>query len=41
MPTRDYLDEELERLRSELERLRAQVQPRSVADVPQADDPAV
>jgi uncharacterized membrane protein len=41
MPTRDYLDDELERLRSELERLRAQVQPRSAADVPQADDPAV
>jgi uncharacterized membrane protein len=41
MPTRDYLDEELERLREEVERLRAQVQPRSAADVPQADDPAV
>jgi uncharacterized membrane protein len=27
MPTRDYLDEELERLREELERLRARVEP--------------
>jgi hypothetical protein len=41
MPTRDYLDEELERLREEVERLRAQVQQRSAADVPQADDSAV
>jgi uncharacterized membrane protein len=41
MPTRDYLDEEIERLREELERLRERVQPRSAADVPQADDPAV
>jgi uncharacterized membrane protein len=41
MPTRDYLDEEVERLREEVERLRAQVQQRSAADVPQADDSAV
>ena len=41
MPTRDYLDEELERLREELERLRAQVRQRGAADVPHADDPAV
>jgi uncharacterized membrane protein len=41
MPTRDYLDDELARLRSELERLRAQVQPRSAADAPHADDSAV
>jgi uncharacterized membrane protein len=41
MPTRDYLDDELARLRSELERLRAQIQPRSAADAPHADDSAV
>jgi uncharacterized membrane protein len=29
MPTRDYLDEELERLRSELKKLRARVEPTS------------
>ena len=40
MPTRDYLDEEIERLREELERLRAQVQLSSAADASQADDPA-
>jgi uncharacterized membrane protein len=34
MPTRDYLDDELARLR-------AQVQPRSAADAPHADDSAV
>ena len=41
MPTRDYLDEELEELRAELERLRAQIQPGSAADIPQVDDSAV
>jgi hypothetical protein len=29
MPTRDYLDEELERLQSELAKLRARVEPTS------------
>jgi uncharacterized membrane protein len=32
MPTRDYLDEELERLRDELERLRARVDPGAAAE---------
>jgi hypothetical protein len=32
MPTRDYLDEELERLREELERLRARVEPGAGAE---------
>jgi uncharacterized membrane protein len=32
MPTRDYLDEELERLREELERLRARVDPGAAAE---------
>jgi uncharacterized membrane protein len=32
MPTRDYLDEELERLREELERLRARVDPGTAAE---------
>jgi uncharacterized membrane protein len=32
MPTRDYLDEELERLREELERLRARVDPGAGAE---------
>jgi uncharacterized membrane protein len=32
MPTRDYLDEELERLREELERLRARVNPGAAAE---------
>jgi hypothetical protein len=38
MPTRDYLDEELERLQSELERLRAERQPRQEASSASADD---
>jgi uncharacterized membrane protein len=32
MPTRDYLDEELDRLREELERLRARVDPGAAAE---------
>jgi uncharacterized membrane protein len=32
MPTRDYLDEELDRLREELERLRARVDPDAAAE---------
>jgi uncharacterized membrane protein len=36
MPTRDYLDEELERLREELERLRARVDPGAGADAGRA-----
>jgi uncharacterized membrane protein len=40
MPTRDYLDEELERLRSELERLQASVQSHHDADAARVEDPA-
>jgi uncharacterized membrane protein len=36
MPTRDYLDEELERLREELERLRERVDPGAGADAGRA-----
>ena len=38
MPTRDYLDEELERLREELERLRARVEEGAEAGRAPADD---
>jgi uncharacterized membrane protein len=37
MPTRDYLDEELERLGSELRRLRARVEPAAEARAPAED----
>ena len=41
MPTRDYLDEELEGVREELERLRGRVEPVSNPDPSQANDSSV
>ena len=38
MPTRDYLDEEIERLHAELERLRSRVELERDADAAQVDE---